>query len=294
MTLAPIASMARSSPSDSELSESGAFDRSDEPDLAADFRAQRHPDGWGRPLRAYRSLASTNDTARKWARNGAPEGALVYAEAQTAGRGRQGRSWEARSGRNLLVSLILRPPIARKRYGLIPVAAALGIANSCRETAGESEVAIKWPNDVLLDGKKCCGTLLETAGDALILGIGLNVNQTEFPEELRGRASSLRLRTGRTFDRADLLAQLLDRIQNRVETLFEGEIEPVRRAYEAEMWSLGESIRLRTTRSETWVEGNVRGIDETGGLHLETPDGTRVLRAGEVTRTSIRPRRSTS
>lgn len=286
--------MDRSAPSGSEVSDSGASDRSDEPDLAPDFRAQRNSEGWGRPLRAYRSLASTNDTARKWARGGAPEGALVYAEVQTAGRGRQGRSWEARSGRNLLFSLILRPPIERKRYGLIPVAAALGIADSCRETAPGSDVAIKWPNDVLLEGKKCCGTLLETAGESLVLGIGLNVNQTEFPEELRGRASSLRLETGRTIDRADLLAQLLGRIQHRVEMLFESKIEPIRRAYEAEMWSLGESIRLRRARSETWVEGIVRGIDTTGGLRLETTDGTRVLRAGEVTRTSVRPRRSTS
>lgn len=286
--------MDRSDPSGSEVSDSGSSDRSDEPDMAADFRGQRNPEGWGRPLRAYRSLASTNDTARNWARDGAPEGALVYAEAQTAGRGRQGRRWEARSGRNLLFSLILRPSIARKRYGLIPVAAALGIADSCRENAPGSNVAIKWPNDVLLDGKKCCGTLLETADEALVLGIGLNVNQTEFPEELRGRASSLRLQAGRTLDRADLLAQLLGRVQHRVQTLFEGEIEPVRRAYEAEMWSLGESIRLRRAQSETWVEGIVRGIDETGGLRLETTDGTRVLRAGEVTRTSVRPRRSTS
>ncbi|MDX1531042.1 MAG: biotin--[acetyl-CoA-carboxylase] ligase, partial [Rhodothermales bacterium] len=186
--------------------------------LLADLQPLLRTCRFGRPARGFRSLPSTNAEALTWAADGAAEGALVVAEAQTAGRGRLGRTWEAAPGRNLLVSLVLRPALPPERLGLVPLAAGLAVAEAVEAAVPPLCPRLKWPNDLLLGGRKACGVLLEgrtggRAPSAVALGIGLNVNQTAFPDALAERATSLHLEAGRPVERAALLAALLERLE---------------------------------------------------------------------------------
>lgn len=252
--------------------------------LGEEVRTRLDENAWGRPLRTFRSTDSTNSRARTWALEGAPEGAAVLAEYQTAGRGRQGRTWTSEPGRNLLFSLVLRPGLPEERRGLVTIGAAVAVAETCAEAVGARPVGVEWPNDVLIGTRKCCGMLLESTEEALILGVGCNVNQIDFPPELADRATSLRLESARPQDRAALFVQLVDRIRDRYRTLTaEDELEDLRTSYEDRLVHLGESIRLRLSDREKWIEGTVRGLAPDGGLRLKTGDGLHVLRAGEVT-----------
>lgn len=246
--------------------------------------------GWGQLLRGYRQVDSTNTAARTWAASGAPEGSVVLAEEQTAGRGRMGRQWKARSGQNLLFSIVLRPRLPLEHRGLITLAAGVAVAQILQELVAPHEAAIKWPNDILLEGSKCCGMLLETVHEtgrsqqqaAVILGIGLNVNQVHFPEAIEERATSLRLTAGRPIDRAPLFVQLLRALERWYDRLHR-DPEAVRTAFTEKMVNNRESVVLRWTDSSRPIEGSVEGIDETGGLRLRQGNRIRVFHAGEVT-----------
>src|SRR5262249_16427568 len=164
---------------------------------------------------AYRSLASTQTVARAWAQDGAPEGAVVLADYQTAGRGQRGRSWAAPAGSALLFSVVLRPPVPVARWPEIPLAAGCAIAGGV-ETAGPVVARLKWPNDVVVDGRKVAGVLAEGVAGApplVILGIGVNVSQpeTDWPPHLRHRAASLAA-LGASVSRETLLRALLARL----------------------------------------------------------------------------------
>lgn len=243
----------------------------------------------GRAVRAYESVGSTNTAAAAWAREGAAEGSVVVAEYQTRGRGRQGRTWTAAAGQNLTFSLVLRPAEA-SLVGLIPLAASLAVADSIDAFVSPHTAAIKWPNDVLLDGRKCCGMLLEStrrsgtrAPDAVILGTGCNVNQIDFPPGLSTGATSLRLVTGQLIPRAELLARMLNTIEQRYQSLTADGGASVRRAYTQRLYNVNETATLRFTGTDRTLSGTVRGIAPDGGLRLDTPSGPRVVHSGEVT-----------
>jgi BirA family transcriptional regulator, biotin operon repressor / biotin---[acetyl-CoA-carboxylase] ligase len=217
----------------------------------------------GTPHLHLRETTSTNDRARALAIAGAPHGALVTAAAQTAGRGRQGRTWSAPPGRALLMSLVLRAPDR-----MLPLAAAVAVA----EAAGE-HASIKWPNDVLLDGRKVAGVLVEARPQEnwAVLGIGVNaaLDVTGLPAELRETAGTL----GRT-DLDVALSELLEHLDLRL-------TEPS----EATLHALSDRDAL-FGRPLTWAggEGTGAGIDARGGLRVKPADGgeTTVLDAGEV------------
>jgi BirA family biotin operon repressor/biotin-[acetyl-CoA-carboxylase] ligase len=186
------------------------------------------------PLRAYPSLPSTQTVARAWAAEGAPEGAVVLADHQTAGRGQHGRSWTAPAGTALLVSVVLRPSLPVARWPELPLAAGCAIAESV-ETAGPLSVRLKWPNDVVVDGRKVAGVLAEgVAGEPplVILGVGVNVSQREadWPPHLADRASSLAA-LGAPVSRETLLATLLARVSAWYGVLLHDGFEPVRAAW---------------------------------------------------------------
>ena len=253
-------------------------------DLA--LRAQLRTRRLGRPHRHLASVGSTQTEAAAWAENGAATGAMVSADTQTAGRGRLGRGWADEPGRDLALSLVLRPALAPEKLGLVGLAAALGVAEAL--DARTPGVALKWPNDVLIGGKKAAGVLAETRWTAcggghrptVLLGIGVNVNRACFPDELTERATSLALQTGRDHDRAAVLADLLLALE-RVLSLDDRAL--VREA-EARLSSLGREISVGfpgTNRPS--VAGTVLGLDATGAMRLATSTGeTRVL-AGETT-----------
>ncbi len=254
--------------------------------LLADLEPLLQTNFLGRVTRGYETVGSTNTEAMQWARAGAPEGALVIAEHQTAGRGRLGRSWMDTSGQGLLFSVVLRPALPPDRLGLVTLAGGVAVAEAVSTWTAPVEPRIKWPNDVLIDGRKCCGMLLESSLDRdpfVVLGIGLNVNQDAFPESLADRATSLRLETGRLIPRAALLARLLERLEVWLDRLAAGEATSLREAFAERMVGQGERSSVRLTQSDEPVDGVIEGIDETGALRLRTGDTLRVLHAGDVT-----------
>ncbi len=241
----------------------------------------------GRELHAHEVIGSTNDEALRLARAGAPHGALVIAEAQTAGRGRRGRSWLSPAAGNLYLSLVLRPNLQPQRAPeLVPVV-AVAAAETLRALGVEA--GIKWPNDLLIAGRKVAGILTElSAGSERILfvvvGVGLNANGTEadLPEELRPIATSVREALGREITRADLVADFLGRLEHWLDRHEAAGFEVVRERYRQLSATLGRRVRLIDAEGE--VEGIAEDIDEAGALLLRRDDGTlERARTGDVT-----------
>lgn len=246
---------------------------------------------FGRAMKGYASIDSTNAQATAWAREGASEGSVVVAEHQTAGRGRLGRTWTAARAANLLFSIVLRPTLPARRLGLITVAASVAVTETLDDFAAPLHAVIKWPNDVLLRGRKCCGMLLESSfsgrrkghPDVVVLGIGLNVNQDRFPDELSDRAISLQQAARRPIERPPLFAELLYQLEQQYQALLGESDDAIRAAYEARLQRRGRPTTLRTTDTGAPVSGTVRGISETGALLLETNGQIQAFHAGDVT-----------
>jgi BirA family biotin operon repressor/biotin-[acetyl-CoA-carboxylase] ligase len=218
----------------------------------------------GLPRVHFRATDSTNARARELAAAGAPHGTLVTADVQSAGRGRQGRSWLAEPGEALLLSLVVRDVDPT-----LPLAAAVAVA----EAVGES-ARIKWPNDVWIDRRKVAGILVEGRPQEgwAVLGIGLNVRTREFPEDLREIATSLAL-AGVETSLGDALVELVERLERWVGA-------PVEQVLAA--WTERDALRGRRI---SWAdgEGTAAGVDDTGALMVGLDDGRTVaLDAGEV------------
>lgn len=233
--------------------------------------------GFGAPHRHFLVTDSTNSRARELAVAGAPEGTVVTADLQSAGRGRQGRAWVAPAGKALLYSAISRT--LDERFPLLPLAAALAVCEAAEELAPGAECLLKWPNDVWLDGGKLAGILIEAhPRDWAVIGVGLNLTTepSEFPPELRATATSLRAATAApardlTPERARLA---LDAALTRWASA------PAGRVLAA--WRERDALRGREI---SWSEGSgvAVGIDDRGNLLVAVPDGGRVvLSAGEV------------
>jgi BirA family biotin operon repressor/biotin-[acetyl-CoA-carboxylase] ligase len=240
----------------------------------------------GGPLVHLDTTASTNEYARLVARNGAPDGTVVVAEEQTAGRGRQGRSWSAPRGRALTLSAVYRG--AAEGFAgaleLLPLAVALAVCDAC-EAVAEVRCEIKWPNDVWIERRKVAGVLIEArpAEGWAVIGIGLNVDtaEEELGEELRETATSLRIAAGRPADREAELDALLAALARRLDPDGEGGRERVLSAFRARDALAGARITWRVGDREG--SGEARGIDERGGLVVFGDDGEHVvLDAGEV------------
>jgi BirA family biotin operon repressor/biotin-[acetyl-CoA-carboxylase] ligase len=227
--------------------------------------------GWDLLLLAETS--STNDVAREHARRGARAGFVVAASRQTRGRGRLGRDWESPAGLGLYVSILLRPGSPALEAGQITILSSVAAAEAIEMLTGYRP-QIRWPNDLLADGRKLGGLLIETEreGAALafgVLGIGLNVRQgpDDFSPTVRSLATSLRLVTGRLYRRADLLVALLQALERR----FEAPFDDTRRVWEASSLTLGQRIILTTIRGRKY--GQALGLDESGALLLRGESG---------------------
>jgi BirA family transcriptional regulator, biotin operon repressor / biotin---[acetyl-CoA-carboxylase] ligase len=224
----------------------------------------------GSPRVHYRACDSTNERARELALAGAPHGTLVTAAEQSAGRGRQGRSWSARAGSALLMSVVLR-----ELEPTLPLAAAVAVCEAC-ESLAAVHCAIKWPNDVWIDDRKLAGILVEGRPQEgwVVLGIGLNVAtaEDEFPEELRSSATSLRIEMGEPPPGERVLAELLGALDRRLGAPAQAVLE----AWRARDALLGRSVRWQNG------EGTAAGIDDDGTLLVDTSGGRVALDAGEV------------
>ena len=225
------------------------------------------------PLRAYRAVESTQTLARAWACEGAPEGAVVLADYQTAGRGQRGRRWTALAGTSLLFSVVLRPRFPVCRWPEIPLAAGCAVAEGLEAIAPVS-VALKWPNDVLVAGRKLAGILVEgvaTTPSLVIVGIGVNVSQqdADWPPGLAGRARSL-AGLGAPVRRETLLAALLGRLDAWYHVLDDEGFEPVRAA-----WRRRGLLGARLALAEG--EGTAVDLGPRGELVARRDDG-RIVR----------------
>ncbi len=240
----------------------------------------------GREMHLSAATASTNTLAMEMAAKGAPAGTVVIAETQTGGKGRLGRKWISPRG-SLYLSIILRPEIPTHKAPLVTLMGAVAAASAIRTAVG-AEAAIKWPNDILIDGKKTGGLLSEMSAEAdrirhLVLGIGINVNAAldELPADIRAVTTSIAEAAGRAIDRTALLRQLLRDMEKRYRLLLEDEA-----ALLAEWVSLNVTIGRRVAVSglrETF-EGLAQGIDPEGRLVIRTADGQlRPVAAGDVT-----------
>lgn len=260
------------------------------PDFATTLRIQLRTQLLGNPLHFFPTLDSTNTYAARLAREGAPEGTAVIADAQSGGKGRLGRTWVSPPGVNLYLSVILRPPVPATNAPQLSLLAAVAIADAIVDVCQLSP-AIKWPNDILIDRKKVCGILAEmqTEGGALravIVGIGVNINATAsaFPEELREKASSLLLTGGRTVNRSVFTASLLTHLEKSYVLWLEEGFSALRSAWEKyAAYLIGQ--RIVVAAPEGTIAGNVLGMDADGAL-LVQEEGSgkqRRLLAGDVT-----------
>lgn len=241
----------------------------------------------GRDCRYLAETGSTNRDVAALALAGAEEGIVVAAGAQTAGRGRMTRAWFSPPDVNLYFSLLLQPAVELARAASLPLVAGLAVAEALSELAPETQPLIKWPNDILLAGKKVCGILCEMQAEAdcvrhIIPGIGVNVNLSceDLPEELQDRATSLRIETGRRFSRAEVLATIL----NRFEPLYarwraEG-LAPLVEALDARDALRGKTVRLE--QGGRSLEGRAAGILPDGALRLMTDAGPVPVYSGEA------------
>jgi BirA family biotin operon repressor/biotin-[acetyl-CoA-carboxylase] ligase len=234
----------------------------------------------------FESLPSTNTEAARQAALGAPEGLCVVAREQTAGRGRQQRAWASPKDAGLYFSVVLRPRMDAREWPLVTLAAALAVRDALLEACA-LEADIKWPNDLLAGGRKLCGILAEMAetqsGRAVVVGIGVNLNNRAFPPEILETATSIEEQTGSAPDVERLLASLTRSLARRYETLQSagGAAETVREWESCSSYARGR--RVRVALADETFEGATRGLEPDGALRVETDEGeTRIIRAGDV------------
>lgn len=220
-------------------------------------------------LDVVEETGSTNDDLVAAARRGAPSFSALVAEAQRRGRGRLGRAWSSAPGESLTLSVLLRPHVGLSGFPPLALVAGVAVAEAVEEAA-RVRAELKWPNDLLVDGKKICGVLAEAVDlspPALVLGVGLNVNQLAFEGDLAGSATSLRLETGRAHDRLALAAALLKRLAARFADVEAGGIDAVLEAWAARSCTLGRRVETAT------ASGLARAIDRDGALLVEDEEG---------------------
>jgi len=242
----------------------------------------------GRDLRVFRETTSTNDVAEKLARDDVREGVVVFAESQTRGRGRLGRTWVSPPGKGLWFSVLLRPDVPPQAVTQVTVAAATALSRAIRQQT-DLPVEIKWPNDILIEGRKAAGILTELSAELdqvkhVVLGIGVNVNlnAADFPPEVRRLAISLKLAAGRLVRRADLAAEILRELDRDYRRMSRGEFAAVADEWEEQCTTLGRHVSIRW--GDRRVTGRAESLDEDGALQLRTDHGhLERITGGDVT-----------
>lgn len=240
----------------------------------------------GRHVEVFQETDSTNIQAKRLAEAGVPEGTLVVTESQTAGKGRRGRSWVSPPGTGIWMSLVLKPQIDPAKASQLTLVAALAVAAGIEDACG-LKGQIKWPNDIVMSGRKICGILTEMSTDKqairyVIVGIGINVNMTEFPEEIARTASSLYLESGRFQDREIVTACILKRMEDYYQRFLDtGDLSGLKREYESRLANLGRQVTVLEPGGQ--YGGLCRGITEGGELLVEKADGSVAqVMSGEV------------
>jgi BirA family biotin operon repressor/biotin-[acetyl-CoA-carboxylase] ligase len=260
--------------------------------LAQPLRGTVFGAGAAKHIHHFYKIGSTNATAMQAAAEGAPEGSVFLAEEQLAGRGRGAHAWHSARSTGIYCSVILRPAMAPSEALIFSLAAGLAVRAAVAEIAPQLQADLKWPNDLLLEGKKFCGILTEMNAEVtrvryLVVGIGVNVNQVKFPAELREIATSLRIATGTEWSRVELCAGILKALDREYRSLVEnaGAREAILRRFEESSSSVRGrkvAIGVNDDRENGGVTGVTEGLDERGFLRVRTAEGLRTVVSGTV------------
>lgn len=241
----------------------------------------------GRQFRIIARTESTQNEAAAWAQQGAADGAVIIAEEQTGGRGRQGKSFHSPAGKGIWMSLILRPQIPLQFTPQLTLLSAVALCRAMKRMT-EVDLGIKWPNDILYEDKKVCGILTESSAEDerlvhVIAGVGISVNLEEhdYPEELRSKVTSLKIASGKEIDRASLLAECLFELEQLYKLYVEQGFAPIRTLWEAQSVTIGRSLSVTTPNGI--VSGVAQGLDDSGALIVLGEDGCyRKIFSGDV------------
>ena len=245
---------------------------------------QIHTKWAGKTVHFARETDSTNLWIKRLAKEGAPEGTLALAEFQSAGRGRLGRSWEVPEGTSVMMSILLRPKFEPQYAPTLTLVMGMAVAKAVKNLG--FDVSIKWPNDVVVSHKKICGILTEMGVrdgkiDYAVIGVGINVNIREFPEEMADKATSLYLESGREFDRSQIPGLVMEAFEEYYEKFAATcDLRGLKEEYESILANYNQPVRVLAKEP---YEGVARGITDGGELLVEKTDGTIVaVSAGEV------------
>ena len=245
---------------------------------------QIHTKWAGKTVHFARETDSTNLWIKRLAKEGASEGTLALAEFQSAGRGRLGRSWEVPEGTSVMMSILLRPKFEPQYAPTLTLVMGMAVAKAVKSLG--FDVSIKWPNDVVVSHKKICGILTEMGVrdgkiDYAVIGVGINVNIKEFPEEMADKATSLYLESGKEFDRSQIPGLVMEAFEEYYEKFAATcDLSGLKEEYESILANYNQPVRVLAKEP---YEGVARGITDGGELSVEKPDGTIVaVSAGEV------------
>ena len=258
-----------------------------QPDLLTEetIQNQIHTEWAGQQLVVFSETDSTNDQAKKLAEEGAGQGLLVVSDSQTAGKGRRGRSWESRMGEGIFMTLLLKPDIAPGNASMLTLVMALAVRAGIRQVTG-IDTQIKWPNDIVCDGKKVCGILTEMSAQIdyinyIVVGVGINVSNEVFPEEVASTATSLYLLTGVTCSRAKLISEIMAQFEiYYAQYLQTQDLSGLMNEYNSHLVNRGRSVRVLNPKRE--YTGVAHGINQAGELLVQTEDGIMHVSSGEV------------
>jgi BirA family biotin operon repressor/biotin-[acetyl-CoA-carboxylase] ligase len=239
-------------------------------------------------IRHYFKIGSTNTAAMQAASEGAPEGTLFLAEQQTAGKGRGGHTWHSADSAGIYCSVILRPVLPPSEVVILSLAAALAVQSAVQTIDSKLAPDLKWPNDLLIDGKKFCGILTEMNAEAtrvryIVVGVGINVNHANFPAELQPTATSLRLASGKESSRVELCAALLKSLDREYRALLEKSDarESVLKRFQ-ERSSMVKDRQVYIDDEGGGYEGTTYGLDPRGFLLVRTMQGLRIVLSSSV------------
>lgn len=239
----------------------------------------------GENIYYYDVTDSTNLRANRLAEEGAPHGTLVVADAQEAGRGRRGRAWDSVGGISIYMTLLLKPDIDSDNASMLTLVAAMAVSEGIRRVTG-LDAKIKWPNDIVVNGKKVCGILTEMSAQMdyvnhIVIGIGINVHNESFPEEIASTATSLLIESGKRWNRAELIEAVWEAFEDYYEVyLATQDLKGLRNGYDALLVNKGQRVRVLDPKEP--FEGVAQGVTDRGELIVDTWESRKLVSSGEV------------
>lgn len=251
----------------------------------AELESLKNTQWAGCEIYCFDSIDSTNTKAKELAEAGHPSGTLVVADQQTLGRGRRGRSWESPAGTGIFMTLMLKPDINPNNASMLTLVAAMATARAITEVTGEA-AQIKWPNDIVMNGKKVVGILTEMSAqfdyiNHIVVGIGINVHNEEFTEEIAKTASSLLLECGHRIHRASLIEAFLEEFERLYAVYLETEdMSGLQKEYDSLLVNRGRQVRVLDPKEP--FEGKAMGITKKGELIVDTWESRKLVSSGEV------------